>query len=52
LKKPLQQTWNLENIFPGGSDSKELQQFLSQLKEEIAQFKQQVETSKTPETLE
>lgn len=51
MQKPLNPTWNLENVFPGGSSSTEFTQFLQQLEVEIASFKEIVTASKTPETL-
>jgi oligoendopeptidase F len=37
--KPLSQTWDLDSIFIGGSESHELAVFLKQLQESIAEFK-------------
>ncbi len=51
MQKPLNPTWNLENIFPNGSMSEEFAHFLEQLVEEITTFKQAVSKSKTPETI-
>lgn len=51
MKKPLNPTWNLENIFPGGSTSPEFAQFLEQLTVEISNFKGNVAASQTPTTL-
>lgn len=43
LKKPLNPTWNLENIFPGGSESPQFAAYLTALTAEIADLKGQVE---------
>ncbi|MCR8645320.1 M3 family oligoendopeptidase [Paenibacillus sp. N1-5-1-14] len=49
MKHPLPQTWDLESIFPGGSSSKVLEDFLGQLKEEITAFKQTIEQAVAPQ---
>lgn len=39
--------WDLDSIFPGGSNSPQLQQRLEKLKEELAEFHQQVDAFQT-----
>lgn len=51
MKKPLNPTWNLENIFPGGSASPEFAQHLEQLVGEIDAFAKNVKASATPQTV-
>jgi len=47
MQKPLNQTWDLESIFPGGSESPQFAAFLEQLSVEIAALEPQV-TALTP----
>ncbi|HWI64557.1 MAG TPA: M3 family oligoendopeptidase [Symbiobacteriaceae bacterium] len=46
----LRQTWELENIFAGGSESPELASFLDALEKDVAAFKAQVASSQLPAT--
>lgn len=43
MKTPLQQTWDLESIFPGGSESAEFAAFLNELEHDIAAYKSRLE---------
>lgn len=52
MKKPLQQTWDLESIFPGGSHSPELAAFLSSLENEAKQLRAAVQAAEVPTNLE
>lgn len=52
MKKPLDPTWNLENIFPNGSMSEQFALFLKQLVTEIDAFKKTVAANKVPATIE
>ncbi|MFH5181764.1 M3 family oligoendopeptidase [Paenibacillus sp. TAB 01] len=38
MKKPLQQTWNLETFFPGGSSSPAFQTFLEEIGQRVGAF--------------
>lgn len=38
MKKPLQMTWDLDIVFPGGSESEELQSFLQTLEQDLLQL--------------
>ncbi|HYF96114.1 MAG TPA: M3 family oligoendopeptidase [Symbiobacteriaceae bacterium] len=46
----LRQTWNLENLFPGGSESPELAAFLNAFEQEVAAFHDQVRAAELPAT--
>jgi pepF/M3 family oligoendopeptidase len=46
----LRQTWDLEAIFPGGSQSPELAAFLTALEQDIATFRKQVEGTALPQS--
>jgi oligoendopeptidase F len=52
MQTPIKQTWNLEVIFPGGSQSPQFAEFLTLIEQETNQFIQQVKQVKPPETLE
>ncbi|WP_411343689.1 M3 family oligoendopeptidase [Paenibacillus sp. WLX1005] len=52
MNHPLNQTWNLEPIFAGGSGSEQLQQHLQQLTEDITKLTEQVKTVSAPNTVE
>lgn len=43
IKKPLNPTWDLDSIFPGGSDSPQFAAYLEELTADIAGLEQQVE---------
>lgn len=43
MKKPLNQTWDLESIFPGGSDSPQFAAYIDELRAGIADLEQKVE---------
>ncbi|WP_059049443.1 M3 family oligoendopeptidase [Paenibacillus senegalimassiliensis] len=49
---PLKPVWDLESIFPGGSSSPELQAYLKQLEQDIANYHSQVAELAVPTTLE
>lgn len=40
MKKPLNQTWDLESIFPGGSDSPQFAAYIDELRAGIADLEQ------------
>ncbi|OIJ12816.1 oligoendopeptidase [Anaerobacillus arseniciselenatis] len=46
MTKPLTQVWDLDSIFPGGSESKEFQQFLQTLKTDLEQLRSKIEETK------
>lgn len=48
----LQQTWNLDSVFPGGADSAELSSFLEALQQDIQQLDQEVKGAKVPASLD
>ncbi|RYL88954.1 M3 family oligoendopeptidase [Sporolactobacillus sp. THM7-4] len=48
--KTLDQTWNLEPIFPGGSGSPEYKSFMDKLQNDIAGFKNKLEAVSAPIT--
>jgi oligoendopeptidase F len=43
LKKPLQQTWDLEILFPGGSESQAFQDYLTQIEHDIPILQDNIE---------
>lgn len=43
MHKPLRQTWDLDVIFPGGSDSSEFEQFLLTMEHETNRFLSQIQ---------
>lgn len=45
--KNLSQVWDLDSIFPGGSDSKELHQFLQTLKSDLEQLSENIDAEDT-----
>jgi len=47
----LRQTWDLENIFPGGSESPELAAYMDALDKDIAAYKDQVAAQALPATI-
>jgi len=47
----LQQTWNLETIFPGGSSSPELASFLEMLEKDMQALQQDVKNLSVPATI-
>ncbi|MEB3100340.1 M3 family oligoendopeptidase [Ferviditalea candida] len=42
MKKQLETTWNLDNIFPGGSESDELQAFLDTIEQDIQRLEERL----------
>ncbi|KOP66559.1 oligoendopeptidase [Bacillus sp. FJAT-18019] len=48
----LQQTWNLESIFPGGSSSPQLHTFIETLEKDVQQLEQDVKALDIPETIQ
>lgn len=48
----LQQTWDLDSIFPGGSSSPQLVSFLETLEQDVQQLGQDVQALSVPETVE
>lgn len=48
----LQQTWNLDSVFPGGADSAELSSFLEALQQDIQRLDQEVKGAKVPASLD
>jgi len=48
----LQQTWNLETIFPGGSSSPQLASFLETLEKDMQALQQDVKSLSVPDTIE
>jgi oligoendopeptidase F len=52
LTLPLNQTWNLETFFPGGSDSPAFAAHLKKLQESIASFQEQVRRTASPQRVE
>ncbi|MBM7095518.1 MULTISPECIES: M3 family oligoendopeptidase [Alteribacter] len=50
--KQMSQVWDLETIFPGGSESDKFQSFLSTLEEDISQFQKDLSNRSVPETEE
>lgn len=50
MAKPLPLTWNLDTVFPGGSQSTELQTWLADLDSSISAFKADLASAKVPET--
>ncbi|WP_019635872.1 M3 family oligoendopeptidase [Paenibacillus fonticola] len=52
LTDPVQITWELESIFPGGSSSDKFDKFLSQLEEDIAAMHQDLQERNAPLALE
>lgn len=50
LQLPLNQTWNLETFFPGGSDSPAFAAHLKELQASIAAFQEQVRSTPPPQT--
>ncbi|UNK17744.1 M3 family oligoendopeptidase [Paenibacillus sp. N3/727] len=52
MKKRLQQTWDLESIFPGGSHSPELAAFLDSLEKEANELRAAVQAANVPANLE
>ncbi|ULL18419.1 oligoendopeptidase [Paenibacillus sp. H1-7] len=49
MKTPLQQTWNLERFFPGGSTSTAFQAFLDTLEKQVAQLTALLNELKAPQ---
>lgn len=45
-------TWDLEKIFPGGSQSEELNRFMEDLKQRLDALKEKITSGKAPQTLE
>jgi len=50
MKLPLQQTWNLERFFPGGSNSSAFQAFLDTLEGQVAELTALAAGLKAPQT--
>lgn len=50
LKKPLPQVWELEQFFPGGSQSPELESHLKELEADIQRFAEELPSVPVPET--
>ncbi|HYF79882.1 MAG TPA: oligoendopeptidase, partial [Symbiobacteriaceae bacterium] len=47
----MRQTWDLEVIFPGGSQSEQLARFIDNLEADIAAFRRDVEKGGVPGSL-
>ncbi|WP_028987997.1 M3 family oligoendopeptidase [Thermicanus aegyptius] len=45
-------TWDLEKIFPGGSQSEELNRFMEDLKQRLDALQQEISSGRAPQTLE
>ncbi|MDF2651533.1 MAG: oligoendopeptidase pepF/M3 family [Paenibacillus sp.] len=52
LNLPLNQTWNLETFFPGGSESPAFAAHLKELQASIAAFQEQVRNTPSPQQAE
>lgn len=52
LSLPINPTWELDSIFPGGSASAELHSFLKQLEEDIVLLHNRVQDKDAPQSLE
>ncbi|PYZ96149.1 oligoendopeptidase [Alteribacter lacisalsi] len=50
MTQSYRQVWDLEAIFPGGSDSERFQAFLSTLEADINQFQKDLDSKSVPET--
>ncbi|MGE5673777.1 MAG: hypothetical protein ACM3XM_07795, partial [Mycobacterium leprae] len=48
MSKVLNQRWDLDSLFPGGSESSEYAAYLDQLETDIAAFRKQVQAARTP----
>lgn len=48
MQHPLQQTWDLEAIFPGGSSSPQFSSFLAQLEEDLAALHSKLQAAAVP----
>ncbi|MFO7274842.1 MAG: M3 family oligoendopeptidase, partial [Bacillota bacterium] len=48
--EPLNPTWDLDVIFPGGSQSPEFKRFLDLLTDDVASFRRRLEAAAVPET--
>jgi pepF/M3 family oligoendopeptidase len=51
MHKPLSLTWNLESIFPGGSESREFAEFLNVLGERTKALLERLSETESPQTL-
>ncbi|MBD0383497.1 M3 family oligoendopeptidase [Paenibacillus sedimenti] len=52
MKLPLNQTWNLDSFFPGGSESPAFATFLKELQSSIAAFQDKVRSMASPQSAE
>ncbi|TBL74000.1 M3 family oligoendopeptidase [Paenibacillus thalictri] len=52
MKLPLQQTWDLERIFPGGSDSAAFGAFLDRMEQDIQSFQNALQSAEPPATID
>ncbi|UHA74651.1 M3 family oligoendopeptidase [Paenibacillus sp. 481] len=52
MKHPLNQTWDLEVFFAGGSDSEALQQFLAEVEQQLAALGTLVSETESPQSVE
>ncbi|WP_438434135.1 M3 family oligoendopeptidase [Gorillibacterium sp. sgz500922] len=52
MQNKLNPVWELDNFFPGGSESKEFEMFLSELKEKALAFRSRLEQAESPVTPE
>src|SRR5690606_27178778 len=52
LTNPVQQTWELDSIFAGGSSSADFEAFLQQLQKDIAAMHQELQQFSAPGSLE
>ena len=52
LTKPVQPTWDLESIFPGGSSSSEFLSFLEQLEQDIINLQSSLKDREAPKSIE
>ncbi|MCP1305689.1 M3 family oligoendopeptidase [Paenibacillus tyrfis] len=52
MNRPLQQTWDLDVFFPGGSDSPEFAQYLNALEADTNRFRSELDAMPSPQTAE
>ena len=52
MKSKLSLTWNLESVFPGGSSSKDFNDFLSKLDEDVKQIQTTIMEASAPSDIE
>lgn len=52
MNRPLQQTWDLDVFFPGGSDSPEFAQYMNALEADTNRFRSELDALPSPQTAE